>query len=66
LLEELGLMACQGRLRSWLAPAGFNLQSDKGVDPKSADAINIENPNLVERTRQIEDVLLRKGFGIYR
>ena len=59
-LNLIGMEACEKRLRGWLG-----LEADHHPAPP-ADGINVANPNIAERTNQIEELLIRLGVGIYR
>jgi hypothetical protein len=61
-LSQIGMEACENRLRSWLELSSSPHTS--GSLP--AGAINVDNPNIAERTNLIEDLLLKSGVCIYR
>jgi hypothetical protein len=65
-LEFIGMQECEKRLRSWL-----NLQEIATVakSPSSAPtsgSIYVGNPNIAERTEQIESALIENGLEVFR
>ena len=66
-LDFIEMRACEKRLREWLQLSGeAETPSRRGSERIPEGAIDIGNPNLVERTRQIEDQLIRNGPPIFR
>ncbi len=67
LLEFLELSALEKRLREWLQlPDGPKTPASGAVGSPPAGAIDVGNPNIVERTRQIEEGLIEATLLIFR
>lgn len=60
-LDFLGMKPCEQKLRKWLGLSGL---SNGGANPP-AGAIVVDNPDLDELTRQIEDLLLESEVKVY-
>lgn len=67
-LELTGMQACEKRLRGWLQIAEERAGTvAPGKDAISgAGSIDVGNPNIAERTQQIEDGLIGAGLEVFR
>ena len=63
-LEFVGMEACEKRIREWLQMGKADVVP--AARTPSPDAINITNPNIAERTEQIENAFLESDVEIFR
>ena len=62
------MQACEKRVRGWLQMATCPHGSLTPGMEQDADraSINVANPNIAERTQQIEDGLVEAGLEVFR
>lgn len=60
-LDFVGLQSCEKLFREWLQMG----EAPRNA-PASAGSILVSNPNIAERTQQIEDGLIESGLEVFR